>query len=328
MAKFLKWISSNRRISQYCVGLAGGCIFGGYLLPHGLFLDKYKRFVQAYREGLPVKLTPELTRHVDAVLDDAAVDADERSRLRFFTAFGADPFHAGGTGLRWGAAIGLPQTFALDGPAELNSSGFTVGGKKVDWESREGVLLSDGLRLSPAAQRFAIARELWHVCSSQVWQDGGVGAAALFATYLLGSSLNQRLGFAQRPRGLRVMLYSLVSLFGVAVWVTVTDVIQHHRDSESDMAAARLGAAYAWGGVEFYEKTLERNRALRRLLGDDGESSYSAFGNERTLLRQPRMPLTERLETLRAYCEKHHPVERAAGEGSVSAQDAPPAAAA
>ena len=75
-----------------------------------------------------------------------------------------------------------------------------VGGKKVDWQSREGVLLSDGLRLSPAAQRFAIARELWHVRSSQVWQDGGIGAAALFATYLLGRALNKKLGFYERPR--------------------------------------------------------------------------------------------------------------------------------
>ena len=66
-------------------------------------------------------------------------------------------------------------------------------------------------------------------------------------------------------------------------------------------------------------QNLERNRALRRLLGDEGESSYSAFGNERHLLRQPRMPLTERLETLRAHCEKHHPREPA---------DAPPDAAA
>ena len=75
-----------------------------------------------------MKLIPELARHVDAVLDDASVDADERNHLRFFTAFGADPFHAGGTGLRWGAVIGLPQTFSLSGPKELSSSGFAVGG--------------------------------------------------------------------------------------------------------------------------------------------------------------------------------------------------------
>ena len=75
-----------------------------------------------------------------------------------------------------------------------------MSGKKVDWESREGVLLSDGLRLSPAAQRFAIARELWHVRGSQVWQDGGIGATALFATYLLGSAISRRLGFTERPR--------------------------------------------------------------------------------------------------------------------------------
>lgn len=259
-----------------------------------------------------MRLTPELTRHVDAVLDDAGVDATERERLRFFTAFGVDPFHAGSTGLRWGAAVGLPQTFSLAGAQELAGSGFAVGGKKVDWESREGVLLSDGLRLSPAAQRFAIARELWHVRGSQVWQDGGVGATALFATYMLGRALNRKLGFFERPRTLRLMMYSLVSLFGTAVWITATDLVQHYRDSQADMAAAQLGPAFAWGGVEFYEKNLERNRALRRLLGDDGESCYSAYGNERTLLREPRMPLTERLESLRAHCEKHHRQEELA----------------
>ena len=50
------------------------------------------------------------------------------------------------------------------------------------------------------------------------------------------------------------MLFSLVSLFGMAVWVTASDLIQNYRDSQSDMAAAQLGPAYAWGGVEFYEK--------------------------------------------------------------------------
>ena len=40
----------------------------------------------------------------------------------------------------------------------------------------------------------------------------------------------------------------------MAVWVTATDLVQHYRDSQSDMSAAELGPAYAWGGVEFYEK--------------------------------------------------------------------------
>ncbi|XP_037068998.1 transmembrane protein 177-like [Pollicipes pollicipes] len=325
-AHFLRGVHISERAIQYAVGVAGGCIFGGYLLPHGFFIEKYKRFLQAYKDGLPVPLSPQLRRHVDAVLDDAAVDAEERQQLRFFTAFGADPAHAGETGLRWGAVVGLPQTFAFANAEDVAASGFVVGGQKVAWQSREGALLSHGLCLSPAGQRFAIARELSLARASHVYADGAIGTGAFFVTYSLGRATNRRMGFAQRPLVLRLMLYTLVSLFGIALWTTVTDLVQHYRDSQADQAAAQLGATYAWGGVEFYEKMLERNRALRRLLGDAGERQYSAYGNELYMLRTPRMPVTERLETLRAYCERHHPRDEVAPPATgPDAEVAPPA---
>ncbi|XP_037094863.1 transmembrane protein 177-like [Pollicipes pollicipes] len=164
-------------------------------------------------------------------------------------------------------------------------------------------MLSHGLLPVAGRTGFAIARELSLARASHVYADGAIGTGAFFVTYSLGRvpptgawashSALWCCGF---------MLYTLVSLFGIALWTTVTDLVQHYRDSQADQAAAQLGATYAWGGVEFYEKMLERNRALRRLLGDPASASYSAYGNELYMLRNAAHARHRTLETLRAYC--------------------------
>jgi len=156
------------------------------------------------------------------------------------------------------------------------------------------------------------------VCSSYVWQDASVSAGLLMMTYLLGSSISRRTGMMQRPLALRGMLYSLVAMFGGTLHVTVTDIKQHYRDNSSDLAAAKLGPQYAAGGILYYEKMLARNRALRRLNTESGDRLYTAYGNEKQTLRAPRVPLTERLEALREYCEKHHPATEGSAEGPTS----------
>lgn len=49
---------------------------------------------------------------------------------------------------------------------------------------------------------------------------------------------------------------------------------------KADEQAANVSPSYAEGGLEFYEKILQRNTALRQLMGKEGEKLYTIFGND------------------------------------------------
>ena len=52
------------------------------------------------------------------------------------------------------------------------------------------------------------------------------------------------------------------------------------REGAGDGAAAGMGRGYAEGGVEFYTKVLQRNVALRELMGSEGEGVFTVKGND------------------------------------------------
>lgn len=57
-------------------------------------------------------------------------------------------------------------------------------------------------------------------------------------------------------------------------------VLNERHDLKTDDIVAQLGENYTEGGLEFYEKTLQRNKALRKLLGSKGEALYTYYGND------------------------------------------------
>lgn len=65
-------------------------------------------------------------------------------------------------------------------------------------------------------------------------------------------------------------------------------------ETDVDKKLCELGEDFIESGVIFYQKILERNQALRELMGKEGESKYSKLGNENFGLRQPRLALMHR----------------------------------
>lgn len=53
-----------------------------------------------------------------------------------------------------------------------------------------------------------------------------------------------------------------------------------NHEISADERAANVSPSYAEGGLEFYEKILQRNTALRQLMGKEGEDLYTVFGND------------------------------------------------
>lgn len=90
---------------------------------------------------------------------------------------------------------------------------------------------------------------------------------------------------------LRVIMYSILGLFGYGLYTLLTDYTQVHYDLETDKKLASLGTDFVTAGYHFYDKLLKKNIAIRKLTGD---STYTAMGNENFLLRQKTLPLTVR----------------------------------
>lgn len=96
------------------------------------------------------------------------------------------------------------------------------------------------------------------------------------------------------PLSLRVILYTLVGSFATGTYFLLKDSTEVYYESDVDKRLCELGPDFIESGIIFYEKILERNQALRELMGREGENKYSKMGNENFGLRQPRLALIHR----------------------------------
>lgn len=155
-----------------------------------------------------------------------------------------------------------------------------MNNKAVPWSSSEGQSLKESLVLSKEAKMFAIAREIASLSTTEPFGMGAYTAAIIGMMYAISSRVNYTQNFYARPRALRLMWYGLVAMFGWAMWIVGKDGSTIYYESEADKAVVKLGGKYARGGLEYYEKLLQRNVALRTIMGSEGEKLYTAYGND------------------------------------------------
>lgn len=170
--------------------------------------------------------------------------------------------------------------------------------KPIEWGSDGGQLLQDALILSERAQKFAIAREVAMTDSHVPYVHGGIGAGSLMTYCLTTRLLNDKLYGLARPKSFRFFMYSLVGTFSYGLYATATDLITKYYEKRADKVAGTISLEYAKGGVEFYSKILERNIALRSLMGPAGEKRFTYFGNDVEFVRQKHVPFTDRKANL------------------------------
>lgn len=118
--------------------------------------------------------------------------------------------------------------------------------------------------------------------------------ACVFFAYNLSQYINTRVNLYLAPVSLRFMLYSIVGCFSLGTYFLMKDMTEIYYETEVDEKLCSLGPDFVKSGVIFYEKILQRNQALRELMGRQGENRYSKLGNENFFLRQPRIALVHR----------------------------------
>ncbi|XP_045107493.1 transmembrane protein 177-like [Portunus trituberculatus] len=261
------------------VAVVGGTFLAHYL-PHTFLIDNVRQVTQAYRKGQPISVPDKVTALVEKVMEEMEVEEEVKGQVKMYTTYGFDLFHAGSLRSANGSILGLPSSLKWDGDLDFDGSGVMVNSAPVQWNSDAGKALKNSLILSENAKKFAIAREIAGMRTSQAVTQASIPCTGLLVAYCISLGINKRLNLYAKPRFLRLCLYSIASLFGYSAYVLVKDIDSVASDGRGDGEAAAMGRAYIEGGVEFYEKVLQRNIALRELMGDDGRKIYTAKGND------------------------------------------------
>ncbi|KAL0625670.1 Transmembrane protein 177 [Plecturocebus cupreus] len=279
--------------------LVGSCagLFGVQISYH-LFPDPVIQWLYQYwPEGRPALLPPQLQNLFEEVLQDMGVPSGHC--YKSFTSFTFQPVSAGFPRLPAGAVVGIPATF-LANIVINNGHPVVIHGQSVDWQTPAGARLRDALTLSHEAQKFALAREVMYLESSTTALQALLAPAYLAGTCALGVGAKYALGLYGSPMNLRAAFSLLVAVAGFVAYALSKDSLTHALEAWLDRRTASLSAAYARGGVEFYEKVLSGNLALRSLLGKRGEELYTPSGNivPRHWFRIKHLPYTTRRDTL------------------------------
>jgi hypothetical protein len=248
-----------------------------------------------------IKISLPIFQVLDRFKFPPPIEAD----IQFFTCLSQDPVYGGSTHLRTGSIVGLPANFAYRSIDDIDKTKLQIGQKLINWDSPEGKLFADSLILSDNAKRFVIARQVNYLKSLQVYIDNGFLVFFSLLAYWAGHAANVLLHLKRKlPTWLRVGAYACFASIGVTLYFLAKDEYFCFLDDKADKRAGEFGKDYMAGGLEYYSKELQRNKALRVILGEYGERIYTPFGNYVSMWRLRHAPPTTRREKMEFFLEK------------------------
>lgn len=280
---------SGRKIVFLAAGATTVGLFVGNFLPHTIFLYKYQEFVQCYKDGVARRVPDVIQARLEKAMDILNVPQYERRVLKPFIVYGFDMFAAGTTRSKYGGLIGIPTSYSYTSIDTIDRSEIRFRNDQIKWGSESGKMLEEALVLTEDEQIFGMCRTILQLQTQRVLLNSIFPSVSFMAMYTIGNYLNQRMNLLARGISLRLMMYTILGLFGVGSWSFMKDYNQISYDTQIDKKLSELGPEFVDAGVRFYDKLLKKNMALRALIGDD---TYTAKGNENFYVRQKSLPLT------------------------------------
>ncbi|XP_044293886.1 transmembrane protein 177 [Varanus komodoensis] len=262
-----------------CLIVSCAGLFGANLAFHIFPEQTCRTLYQAWAKGKPVEPSERLLRLFSEVLSDVTVETDKG-----YQAFVTFSFHPVSAGLPWlpaGCVVGIPANFGSSAKdeSEISAHVIVIKGKEVDWESPEGLALKEALTLSPAAQKFAIAREIVYVKNHSPLICAAIAPVFLAGTYGSAVAMKGLLGLYSGPVQLRGLCNIVVLALGYVGYCLSYDTVSQAADYRADRNTATISTDFARGGVEFYNKILSQNQTFRTLMGKQGKKIYAPNGN-------------------------------------------------
>ncbi|MEE6523473.1 hypothetical protein FKM82_022403 [Ascaphus truei] len=273
----LRAVTQRHRARLLAVSSAG--LFAANISYHAFPEQTFRTLYQSWTRGEPAELTNKLQNLFQEVLEESRVSSP--SGYTPFAAYGFHPVSAGVPWLPGGCLVGIPANYNQtkeDGVGIVDRV-IMINGKEVDWGSEAGARLKEALTLSAEAQKFSLARDALYAQSGSPVIQASVAPGCLSGLCISGVAIKQVLGLYSGPVILRGLYNVGVVAVGLAGYFLCYDAVTQWLDYRADRKVAAISKCYAQGGLEFYEKILARNRALRHLLGKQGEEMYAPSGN-------------------------------------------------
>lgn len=154
------------------------------------------------------------------------------------------------------------------------------------------------LVLSDSAKKFSIAREIVLTDNLRIFLKSISFSITLFPMYILGEYVISSL--PANPGKVRVLAFFFLCNVGIFIWLFVRNIIEKLYQNEADKVVGSINEEYARGGIEYYEKLIQKNIALRSII-PGGKNIYSEQGDQLKLLSV----LTELPLVYRKKCLEH-----------------------
>lgn len=166
--------------------------------------------------------------------------------------------------------------------------------------TKSGQQFMESLILSEPAKKYSIAREMILTDNYRLFIRALSCPTTLIPMYALGYTTINRLPNLAKVRALT---FFLLCNFGVIFWILISSAIENSYQINADKMVCDIGEEYIHGGIEYNEKLIQRNLALRNII-PDGKKAISEEGNEHTLFSVFTVSLQQKIKYLEHRLEK------------------------
>lgn len=240
----------------------------------------------------------------------AGVEDETFEKIDIFYTSSLDPVHAGCAAGRQGAVVGLPGPM-LGEAAELDTlrvrptytyfhKGYRLPSSLCE-EARTD--LRQTLVLTQPEREFLIAREVARVDSWAAVRETAMYPLLFITHYMMARQINTNLGLFGRSRMLRWGIQAGFAAASLAVLVIAKNFHMYESDLDAITRVCQT-SQQAEVAVGFYQKTLDRNKVLRQVLGPEGDGGYcfTEEGEIKPLFYE--MPICTSALVRRDFCQK------------------------
>ncbi|XP_071872406.1 transmembrane protein 177 [Bombus fervidus] len=269
------------------------------LSPQTFLLQQYRKIRARYDfENNEIPVRKDIQRRFKEVLDDVNViyrPMITEERIKFFNVHDIEMFHAGTTYSKYGGLVGIPVNFEYNDINHVNNGNISIQSASFQWDAEATEEFHKSLVLSENAQKFAIARQILTVATFDPIiksVNGMVDAILGIAVYEL---LRSKLKVTKQQRGKNALCMSIAAIGSLILTSSTNNELDYYRETEVNEIMSKLSNEYIQGGVEYYEKLSQKNRALRVLLGHKGTYMYTPVGNQNTWFIKKKIPISEQI---------------------------------
>lgn len=310
-----------------------------YLYLHTYGHDKLReQFIARDHLGYPKLLSDDIKNLVLKVYEDVKNQYSQpiisnskynnENPIKWFTSATLDPISFGMSEARQGSLIGLPETFSKQSTREIPDELITLKKIRIFRKSfkpqedekepdetfkliepwlvkydRKNPNVNDFLEsliLSEKAKKFAIARELFHTDTYRVFIVSlamfmAPLAALAMSRYLISSRAALKTNIKRR-----LPLYATVGFLSIANYCFISDMINRSFIFEADKRAISVSEEYKQGGIEYLNKLLDRNIAMKNLF-DDAKDSFNDEGEPIQIYRKKYPSIKERIRQIECH---------------------------